>query len=370
VVVIFDQRQISESEAIRIDEYCFKYANEKYCRAQAPTGTVTESSNGTSYGLLLFAAIAIACLILFLIQFRLYKILQKRHSALLESKSKKRIPVDPPAPPPPPPPHQFDKDDSHGDQRKPTDEMLFRFNSTIFRTSKSDETIESCADWANANHDQQTFTIADGVSQTFNSSKWAEILVARADSTKNLKDFIDDVERFAEDWEADCSSLLTDEDPHSFVRQKQQQGAQSTFANLRLVKRGKIQFWQFSTIGDSLLVVLDTSEGFHSIKRLAPWSKLDSFPGSPDVVASKIPYIRGHLKSFEYPASENQELLLMTDALARYLVSRASIESEIDELFPFLNKSEASFQTWVDSARADGLQDDDSTLIHIYLSND
>ena len=29
-----------------------------------------------------------------------------------------------------------------------------------------------------------------------------------------------------------------------------------------------------------------------------------------------------------------------------------------------------TFQTWVDNARADGLQDDDSTLIHLFPSND
>lgn len=368
---VFDQRQVAESEIVWIDEYCFQYSNENYCRAQEPAEAVTESSNEISFGLLLFASIACACLLLLVIQFRLYKKLQTKHSRLLESKSKKRVVIDPLTPPPPPPTTDpFDDAKKHGRQLDSSDELLIRFNSTIFRTSKSDETIESCADWANTDHGRQMFTIADGVSQSFNSAKWAEILVSRADSTKNLKEFIDDVQRFAEDWELDCSVLLTDEDPHSFVRQKQQQGAQSTIANLRLVKRGELQYWQFSTIGDSLLVVLDTSEGSRTIQRLAPWSKIESFPGSPDVVASKAPYIRGHVKAFEYPASEHQELLLMTDALARYLVSRASIESEIDQFFPFLNNSEISFQTWVDDARAEGLQDDDSTLIHIFPTND
>ena len=368
MVINFAQRQISESDIVRIDEFCLEYANENYCRAQELTVSVTESSNGIAYWILLFGAIAGVSLVLFLIQLRINKKLQARHSILLESKSKKSVITDPL--PPPPPPDHLDDAETHDNPLKPIAELPFRFNSKIFRTSKSDETLESCADWANADQTHQIFTIADGVSQTFNSSKWAEILVTRADSSKNLKEFIDDVHRFAEDWEVDCSNLLTDEDPHSFVRQKQQQGAQSTFANLRLVKREEMQYWQFSTIGDSLLVVLDTSEGSHTIKRLAPWSKIDSFPGSPDVLASKIPHIRGHLKCFEYPASEHQELLLMTDALARYLVSRASIEREIDEFFPFLKETESSFQTWVDSARADGLQDDDSTLIHIFPSND
>ena len=367
---VFDQRQVAESEIVWIDEYCFQYSNENYCRAQEPAVAVTESSNEISFGLLLFASIACACLLLLVIQFRLYKKLQTKHSRLLESKSKKRIVIDPLPPPPTPPQDQLDGVEKRGHQLASTDELLFRFNSSIFRTSKSDETIDSCADWANTDHGRQMFTIADGVSQSFNSAKWAEILVTKADSTKNMSEFIDDVQRFAEEWEEDCASLLADEDPHSFVRQKQQQGAQSTFANLRLVKRGELQYWQFTTIGDSLLVVLDTSEGSRPIQRLAPWSKIESFPGSPDVVASKTPHVRGHLKSFEYPASKHQELLLMTDALARYLVSRASIEGEIDELFPFLNNSEIPFQTWVDDARAEGLQDDDSTLIHIFLSND
>lgn len=367
---VFDQRQVAESEIVWLDEYCFQYSNENYCRVQEPAVAVTESSKEISLGLLLFASIACACLLLLVIQFRLYKKLQTKHSRLLESKSKKRIVIDPLPPPPTPPQDHLDGAETNGHRLASTDELLFRFNSTVFRTSKSDETIESCADWANTDHGRQMFTIADGVSQSFNSAKWAEILVTRADSTKNMNEFIDDIQRFAKEWEADCVSLLADEDPHSFVRQKQQQGAQSTFANLRLIKREELQYWQFSTIGDSLLVVLDTSEGSRTIQRLAPWSKLDSFPGSPDVVASKIPHVRGHLKSFEYPASKHQELLLMTDALARYLVSRASIEGEIDELFPFLSNSEIPFQTWIDDARAEGLQDDDSTLIHVFPSND
>ena len=369
MVSIFDQRQISESDIVRLDEFCFQYSNEIYCRAQEPAATVKESSNGISLGLLLIAGLACVCLLLVVIQFRLYKKLQTRHSKLLESKSKKRVVVDP-LPPPPPSPDQLNVAESHVDQIEPTGALLFRFNSKIFRTSKSDETIESCADWAEADHARQIFTIADGVSQAFNSSKWAEILVTKADSTKNLYEFINDIQRLSEDWEADCASLLNDEDAHSFIRQKQRQGAQSTFANLRLVKRGELQYWQFSTIGDSLLVILDTSEGSRSLQRLVPWSKIESFPGSPDIVSTKTPYIRGHIKSFEYPASEHQELLLMTDALARYLVSRTSVEVEVDEIFPFINKSEVIFQTWVDNARADGLQDDDSTLIHLFPSND
>ena len=367
---VFDQRQVAESEIVWIDEYCFQYSNENYCRAQEPAVAVTESSNEISVGLLLFASIACACLLLLVIQFRLYKKLQTKHSRLLESKSKKRVVIDPLPPPPTPPQDQLDVAESQVDKIEPNNGLLFRFNSTIFRTSKSDETIESCADWANADHSRQIFTIADGVSQAFNSSKWAEILVKNADSTKNLNEFIHDIQRFSEDWEADCSSLLINEDAHSFIRQKQRQGAQSTFANLRLVKREEMQYWQFSTIGDSLLVILDTSEDARSIQRLVPWSKIESFPGSPDIVSTMTPFIRGHIKSFEYPASKRQELLLMTDALARYLVSRASIEREIDEFFPFLNNSEISFQKWVDDARADGLQDDDSTLIHLYPSND
>ena len=363
---VFDQRQVF-TIGKPFDENCITYRNKSYCWAKEPAVPITDNSNWSSYGVVLFAVIASVCLLLLIFQFRLYKKLQTRHSKLLESKSQKRVIVNPP---PPPPPDQLDTAESQVDKIEPNNELLFKFNSTIFRTSKSDETIESCADWANTDHGRQIFTIADGVSQAFNSSKWAEILVKNADSTKNLKEFIDDVQRFAEDWELDCSVLLTDEDPHSFVRQKQQQGAQSTIANLRLVRRGELQYWQFSTIGDSLLVVLDTSEGSSTIQRLAPWSKIESFPGSPDVVASKTPYIRGHVKAFEYPASEHQELLLMTDALARYLVSRASIEGEIDEFFPFLNNSEVSFQTWVDNARAEGLQDDDSTLIHIFPLND
>ena len=364
MILIIDQRRVLYVEGPK-DQNCFEYRNKNFCWSQEPAAPIADNSNWNSYGVALFASIACTCLLLLVIQFRLYKKLQTKHSRLLESKSKKHVVIDPLTPPPPPP-----TTDPFKDAKKHARQLDSIVMTGYHSMRRPEETLENCADWAKADHTRQMFTIADGVSQSFNSAKWAEILVSRADSTKNLKEFIDDVQRFAVDWELDCSILLTDEDPHSFLRQKQQQGAQSTFANLRLVIRDGQHFWQFSTIGDSLLVVLDTSEGSRSIKRLAPWSKLDSFPGSPDVVASKAPHVRGHVKSFEYPASKHQELLLMTDALARYLVSRASIEGEIDEFFPFLNNSEIPFQTWIDDARAEGLQDDDSTLIHVFPSND
>lgn len=363
------QKVINSGEPI--DQNCFEYKNKSYCWSQEPEKPIPESTNERPFVTVLFAAIAIACIALFFVQFRLYRKLQTKYSKLLVSRRlNKPTIVEPKLPTAPSPTHPPDSFEKRRNQSGPPDQLLFRFNSTIYRTSKSDEPIESCADWAKADHSRQVFAIADGVSQSFNSSKWAEILAMKADSTKNLEKFIDDVQQFAQEWDSDCASLLTDDDPHSFVRQKQQQGAQSTLATLRLIKRGEMQFWQFSTIGDSLLVVLDTSEGYRSIKRLTPWSQLDLFPGSPDVVASKVPHIRGHVKAFEYPASKHQELILMTDALARYIVVRATIEGEIDELFPFLNNSGISFQTWVDNTRTKGLQDDDSTLIHIFPSND
>ena len=370
MTTFFENKMISESE---VEEFgtCFQFKNENYCTNQeAPL--VEVSTNNESHFILpvFFAAMAVGCLSLFLIQLRLFRRLQSKHSALLIKFTKK--PNEENLRPPPPPQQSTststDKSDLIDLINENNQEFKIRFESQTFRTSKSEELIDNCEDWANVDAESQIFVIADGVSQSFYPSKWAQLLVTNAHKARDLPSYLKIVGNLTEEWEGACELLLANHDQHSFIRQKQKQGAQSTFANLQLITRGTEQYWHFSTIGDSLLAILDTSEDERRVHRTLPWNNINSFPGSPDTVSSVYPYLRGHMKTFEFPATENQELLLMTDALARHLLLNCMTESLIEDFFSFLNKSDSDFQNWIDMQRNNGLQDDDSTLIHIFPS--
>ena len=241
------------------------------------------------------------------------------------------------------------------------------FRTKVFRTSKHGEPIDTCADMANVNDKNRVFAIADGVSQAFNSAKWAEILVADASECGGLINLLSHVDHLSKEWDADCSGLLKDEEPQSFVRQKQLQGSQSTLAVLQLVSRvNSVNHWQFSTVGDSLLIALDSSNQTPLVKRFYPWSDSSDFPTGPDVISTKPPYLRGHIKTFQFEYANNESFLLMTDALARYAVGNGAIGTNILTVFPFLESDQHSFETWIESARKNGLGDDDSTLISIF----
>lgn len=244
---------------------------------------------------------------------------------------------------------------------------LHSFRTKVFRTSKHGEPLDTCADMAYVNDKNRVFAIADGVSQAFNSAKWAEILVADASEFGGLINLLSHVDHLSKEWDADCSGLLRDEEPQSFVRQKQLQGSQSTLAVLQLVSSiNSVNHWQFSTVGDSLLIALDSSNTTPLVKRFYPWSDSSDFPAGPDIISTKPPYLRGHIKTFQFGYADNESYLLMTDALARYAVSNGVTDTSILTVFPFLEDDQQSFETWIESARKNGLGDDDSTLISIF----
>ena len=244
------------------------------------------------------------------------------------------------------------------------------FDATIYRAPKSDEILETCADMARVNTSDQIFTIADGVSQAFNSARWSELLVQHVTSSCDTPTLIEFIPKIAQYWDADCEELLQNEDPQSFTRQKQSQGSQSTLASVHLFERNHDLCWRFHTIGDSLLVIVDASDSPNLVQRFMPFTKVEDFPSSPDILSTKAPYLRGHIKTFEIPALESQKLLLMTDALARYAVSHGSPGIDIESIFPFLGGSDTDFADWLQNARQNGLGDDDSTLIMIYPRNE
>ena len=268
-----------------------------------------------------------------------------------------------------PPVHPPKPDPLIGDPKRPKTEdhsFPYTFNATIYRASKSDETLETCADKARINISDQIFTIADGVSQAFNSAYWSELLVQNITTGCDTPTLIESIPTIARSWDADCEELLQNEDLHSFPRQKQLQGSQSTLASVRLFKRNLDLCWRFHTIGDSLLMIVDASDNPNLVQRFIPFTKVEDFPSGPDILSTKAPHLRGHIKTFEIPATESQKLLLMTDALARYAVSHGSPGIEIESIFPFLGGSDTDFVDWLQNARQNGLGDDDSTLIMIY----
>ena len=244
---------------------------------------------------------------------------------------------------------------------------LQRFRTKVLRTSKHGEPLDTCADKAYVDDKNQVFAIADGVSQAFNSAKWAELLVADASKSGGLINLLNHVHLLSKEWDKDCAELLKDEEPQSFLRQKQLQGSQSTLALLQLVSSvNSVNNWQFNTVGDSLLIALDSSNPTPLVKRFYPWSVSSDFPTGPDVISTKPPYLRGHIKTFQFECANNESFLLMTDALARYAVSNGAIGTSISTVFPFLEDDQRSFETWIESARKNGLGDDDSTLISIF----
>ena len=383
--------QVGKDESTFVDN-CIIYKNEKYCTTittsttispstAPPSGASIQENNSDLIGsvdvlLLVLAILFLAIALLLGRKSSLQKkkianiteICDKRHEKIMALEDQlveselRQPPVHPPKP-----------DPLIGDPKRdrPKDHSFpYTFNATIYRAPKSDEILETCADMARVNTSDQIFTIADGVSQAFNSARWSELLVQNITTSCDTPTLIESIPEIAQSWDADCEELLQNEDPHSFSRQKQLQGSQSTLASLHLFERNNDLCWRFHTIGDSLLMIVDASDSPNLVQRFMPFTKVEDFPSGPDILSTKAPHLRGHIKTFEIPATESQKLLLMTDALARYAVFHGSPGIEIESIFPFLGGSDTDFADWLQTARQNGLGDDDSTLIMIYSRNE
>jgi len=383
--------QVDKDEPTFTDN-CFIFKVEKYCTTVATSTTISSSiAPPTSNPIqennsdlirsvdVLLLGVAILFLAIALLLGRksslqkkkianITDICDKRHEKIMALEDQlveselRQPPTQPPKPNPP-----------IGDPERPQTEdhsFPYTFDATVYRAPKSDEIPETCADMADVNSSDQIFTIADGVSQAFNSARWSELLVQHVTSSCDIPTLIEFIPKIAQYWDADCEELLQNEDPQSFTRQKQSQGSQSTLASVHLFERNHDLFWRFHTIGDSLLVIVDASDSPNLVQRFMPFTKVEDFPSSPDILSTKAPYLRGHIKTFEIPATESQKLLLMTDALARYAVSHGSPGIDIESIFPFLGGSDTDFANWLQNARQNGLGDDDSTLIMIYPRNE
>jgi hypothetical protein len=383
--------QVDKDEPTFADN-CFIFKVEKYCTAVttsttispsiAPSSSVPIQENNSdlirSVDLLLLG-VAILFLAIALIMrqksasmkhelIKGRKVRDVQHNeirSLKEQLAQSELRQPPTQPPKPNPPI--------GDSERPKTQdhsFPYTFDAIVYRAPKSDEIPETCADMADVNSSDQIFTIADGVSQAFNSARWSELLVQHVTSSCDTPTLIEFIPKIAQYWDADCEELLQNEDPQSFTRQKQSQGSQSTLASVHLFERNHDLCWRFHTIGDSLLVIVDASDSPNLVQRFMPFTKVEDFPSSPDILSTKAPYLRGHIKTFEFPASESQKLILMTDALARYVVSHGSPGIDIEGIFPFLGGSDKDFADWLQDARQNGLGDDDSTLIMIYPHNE
>ena len=238
----------------------------------------------------------------------------------------------------------------------------------VFQLSKVGSSLLDCEDAFEVSSDNKRIAVADGVSQSFAAQIWAQKLVKSLVLGQNNQDLENLISTTATDWKITVDTLMGPEATWN-IKKKAEDGAQATFVSVALEDIKDSLAWHAELIGDSIVVeIVSTVNGPEKVTVYPP-NYSEILEQNPETVSSQKPFIRGTIYSHNGKLSKGSQLLVMTDALAKFLSKSLTFGVSITAVFPFLFDAEelqdSSFETWVDHQRPKDLDDDDLTLVQV-----
>lgn len=238
----------------------------------------------------------------------------------------------------------------------------------VFQLSKVGSSLLDCEDAFEISSDKKRIAVADGVSQSFAAQIWAQKLVKRLVLGQNNADLENLISTTATDWKLTVDTLMGPEAAWN-IKKKAEDGAQATFVAVALEGRKGSLTWHAELIGDSIVVeILPLVDG-SEIVIVYPPNYSEILEQNPETVSSQKPFIRGTIYGHTGKLSKGSQLLVMTDALAKFLSKSLTFGVSITAVFPFLfdavELQDSSFEAWVDHQRPKDLDDDDLTLVQV-----
>jgi hypothetical protein len=214
----------------------------------------------------------------------------------------------------------------------------------------------------------QRFAISDGATDAIFSGAWAQLLT-KAWVEKRLElaaELQPQLEPLIDQWR---NSVQGDDLPW-WAEQKIEKGAFATLAGLTLWDDNGKYWWEYESIGDSCLIVIERNKMTFS----GPLTQPIQFESAPYLIGSNVSYngelagnIHRHRSSF---ADTDIEFLLMTDAVACYFLKAITSGIMPGQILQFADSQNAqsSFLTWVSSLRESGaMKNDDVTILSILI---
>ena len=231
-----------------------------------------------------------------------------------------------------------------------------------FTVSKIETSLARNCDQFAVSNNGQVIGLSDGASRSFNSHEWARKLVRFALTQTEIPLSKINWAKFAQ---STLRRVKRADDAH--VRIARSRGSQATLMRLQVSQFDSetIQI-RIEAIGDCLFCIIPNEHNSSSDIMAWPFEGVENFPELPSVVSSVQPSIRGN---FEDPqvffCGTSTTVLLMTDALGRYVCSKLAAGYEILEILPFLN-SGVEFEEWARVCRKNGeVENDDLTLVEV-----
>jgi hypothetical protein len=243
---------------------------------------------------------------------------------------------------------------------------------------KAKESYNDCNDRYKVNFKTNKFAISDGVSSSFLSGSWAELLVNEFTEQAGCIDINQpfSLHTIQHLWAEEVEKLASKDGQKWFVKkfQKECRSAAATFAGLHFYYKDKIPYWDAIALGDTFLFYLPSTTTHSGENKNEPF-KYESLPPKDGFLFNDFPkYIDSINKvpqgiynsSLKNPLSPGI-FLLMTDALAEWFIR------DDGKALKQINKwtSQDSFVKKITRLRAQKkISNDDYSLLIVELADD
>lgn len=253
--------------------------------------------------------------------------------------------------------------------------MKCTINGFIYH--KSSEDFIDCYDRYAVNESKLKFAIADGVSKSFFSGIWADLIV---------KTFVNDpgelffnrselMKRIQDEWLNKIKEIVNKPEQKYFVKNRFFQGAAAaaTFVGLQFIKTdANTYIWEAFALGDSHLFFvpnksaeLNQTNNFKSHLISLSSKTSPEFDNYPDFFESRQENHKGKIKMKTGQLMEGV-FYLMTDALSEWFIR--DTEKAIDEIDSWENQID--FEKRIENLRSSGMTNDDSAILIIRIEED
>lgn len=234
-----------------------------------------------------------------------------------------------------------------------------------FIASKKSELYSDCADNYAINQEHNKFAISDGVSKSFFSKVWSDILVKKYVAQKDWKDeeFIFECQK---KWQSKIDEIVNQPETKWFTKSQynRQDPALATFVGLQFIESE--QKWIAQALGDSFLFFIPKDSSKIKIQ-LSSKSEPIIFDNFPDYFSSIGNSHKGEKKPIREGKIENGTFYLMTDALAEWFLLNAE---QVKQTLDNIKTQEQYLETIANERNANRLNDDDSAVLIIELFDD
>lgn len=221
---------------------------------------------------------------------------------------------------------------------------------------------------------EQKFAVADGATEAIFSGPWAALLTGAWH--EGSFDFGEEIDEALASLSARWKESVPSTALPWWAEEKIENGAFATLVGLTLSDPlngtdipDERCTWNLKAIGDSCMFIVRENR----LVFAGPLTRSEEFSSSPYLIGSSQSFntsLRDHLFERSGTLFSGDEVILATDAIASWFLSKIERGSDPLDLFGFMERmdSENAFAEFIESARATNeMRNDDVTLMLIHV---